>query len=70
MPVLKPRVLAQTDEDQVIDECTAETRRAMAFEGSLENYALLDDLTVQDRRQFMWLDASHHLSFLTPTGKP
>ena len=68
--VLKPKSSCQADDDQVIDECIAETRRAMVFDGSLENYAMLDNLTVKDWQQFMWLHASHHLSFLRPTEKP
>ena len=70
LPFLKPNSSTQSDDDQVIDECIAETRRAMAFDGSLENYALLDNLTVEDWQQFMWLHASHHLSFLKPNEEP
>lgn len=58
---------SQGEEDSaLIDECIQTTKRAGAFDGSMEGYALLDNLSTEDWKQFMWLHASHHLSFLIP----
>lgn len=65
LPVLKPKP-RDSDDDDLIDECIQVTQRAISFNGSMEEYALLDGLTVPDWQQFMWIHAAHHLSFLTP----
>lgn len=69
-PVLKPSADSGADDNAIIDECIATIERAEAFDGSLEDYALLDNLQPDDWRDFMWLHASHHLGFLVPTGDP
>lgn len=65
-PSLKPKASSTTESDELIDECIAVTKRASEFSGSLEDYALLDNLTVKDWQQFMWIHAAHHLGFLIP----
>jgi hypothetical protein len=65
-PFLKPKSDGQQDDDALIDECIESIKRAQAFAGSLEDYALLDNLSVEDWRDFMWIHAAHHLSFLIP----
>ena len=65
-PRLKPETSAGQDRDVVIDECIATLRRAMNFPGPIEDYPFLDDLPVEDWRQFMWMHAAHHLGFLHP----
>ena len=71
LPVLKPKALAQPDEfkrsSSILQKRAA---HVMLLEGSFDYHALLDNLTVDHWRQFMWPHASHHLSFLMPTGKP
>lgn len=67
-PVLKPKADHQSDDDAIIDECIATIQRAETFDGSLEDYPLLDNLQVDDWRDFMWLHASHHLGYLVPDG--
>ncbi len=67
-PVLRPKSDGVADDDAVIDECIQTLRRANQFEGPIENYALLDDVDVEDWKQFMWIHASHHLGFLVPEG--
>ncbi|WP_153558323.1 DUF1569 domain-containing protein [Roseimaritima sediminicola] len=68
LPRLKPRPASAVadDDDVVIDHCIATIRRAAAFAGPIEDYPFLDDLDVEDWRQFMWLHAAHHLAFLIP----
>jgi hypothetical protein len=68
-PVLKPKADGGEDDNAIIDECIATIERAEAFDGSLEEYALLDNLKADDWRDFMWLHASHHLGFLVPKGQ-
>lgn len=63
---LKPKMDAKADDDAVIDQCIETIRRADAFDGSLAEYALLDNLTADQWREFMWIHAAHHLSFLVP----
>ena len=65
--MLKPKADRAQDDDDVIDECIATLRRAESFDGSLVDYALLDNLSVNEWRDFMWIHAAHHLSFLVPT---
>ncbi|MFK7734467.1 MAG: DUF1569 domain-containing protein [Pirellulaceae bacterium] len=57
---------SQEEDPQLIERCIQTTRRAGEFQGSMEGYALLDNLSTEDWKQFMWLHASHHLSFLIP----
>lgn len=70
---LKPESEPGADDDVIIDHCIATIERAKQFDGSLEDYPFLDDLKVDDWRQFMWMHAGHHLGFLLPkndTDKP
>lgn len=57
-------------DDVIIDACVDSCRRADGFNGSMEEYALLDNLSVDDWRDFMWIHAAHHLSFLIPMNSP
>lgn len=68
-PSLQPKAEDNADDDAVIDHCIETIRRAISFDGSMEDYALLDNLSVEDWRAFMWLHASHHLSFLVPSSQ-
>ncbi len=63
---LKPKAVNGPDDDAVIDICIATIERAKTFEGPIEDYPFLDDLDVNDWRQFMWMHAGHHLGFLIP----
>lgn len=65
-PRLKPKSSSAEENAEVIDECIATTQKAIEFDGSLEDYALLDNLSVEDWQQFMWIHAAHHLGFLIP----
>ena len=62
--VLKPEPSEEQDDDALIDECIATVHRAENFDGSLEDYPLLDNLTPDTWRQFMWIHAAHHLGYL------
>lgn len=64
--VLRPKHSEEQEDGSIIDACIASCRRAGSFDGSLEEYALLNNLDVKDWRDFMWIHASHHLSFLLP----
>lgn len=66
---LKPTHTGSAEDDAAIEACLEACRRADAYDGSMEDYALLDDLSVDQWREFMWLHASHHLSFLIPRSK-
>lgn len=66
MDRLKPKTESGADDDAIINQCIATLRRAKAFEGPIENYPFLNELKVADWQQFMWMHASHHLSFLIP----
>ncbi|MEM6691884.1 MAG: DUF1569 domain-containing protein [Planctomycetota bacterium] len=63
---LKPTSPGDTDIDETIDACIATFERAASFPGPIEDYPFLDDLSVNDWRQFMYLHAAHHLGFLSP----
>ena len=64
--MLKPTHENAADDDQVIENCIETCRRAESFTGPIEDYPLLNDPSVEDWRQFMWIHAAHHLSFLVP----
>lgn len=66
LSVLKPKSENQTDDSEKIESCIRVLREAASFQGSLDDYAMLDNLAVDDWKQFMWIHASHHLSFLIP----
>lgn len=57
------------ENEAVIQQCIDTIQSAAAFEGPLEDYPFLDDLSVDDWRQFMWIHAAHHLGFLIPETK-
>lgn len=63
---LKPKTVDGPDDDAVIDGCIAAIERAKEFTGPLKDYPFLDDLSVDDWQQFMWMHAGHHLGFLIP----
>lgn len=63
---LKPESHDGTDNDAIINTCIAKIELAQAFQGPIENYPFLDNLDVEDWRQFMWIHAGHHLEFLMP----
>ena len=67
--ILKPSYSESVDDDTTIDACIASCRRASEFDGSLKEYALLDNLTVKDWQDFIWIHAAHHLSFLIPNPR-
>ena len=54
---LKPKSAAGADDDNIIDNCIATVERAKTFVGPIEDYPFLDDLDVEDWRQFMWMHA-------------
>lgn len=63
---LKPSADAVADQDSVIDDCIEICRKVADFQGPIVDYPLLNDVSVQDWRDFMWIHAAHHLSFLVP----
>ncbi len=65
--ILRPTYSEASDNDGLIDACIESCQRASSFNGSLKDYPLLDNLKVEDWRDFMWIHASHHLNFLIPT---
>ncbi|QDV67950.1 hypothetical protein Poly24_16560 [Rosistilla carotiformis] len=65
-PFLQPTASNDQDDNEMIDHCIATIARAGVFNGSMEDYALLDGLSADDWREFMWIHAAHHLSFLVP----
>lgn len=64
--VLRPTHADDVDDNLVIDACIKSCNRAQGFTGSMEEYALLNNLSVAEWQAFMWIHASHHLSFLIP----
>ncbi|MCC9642849.1 DUF1569 domain-containing protein [Rhodopirellula sp. JC740] len=63
---LKPKSPGDAEDEQIIQRCIATIREASTFEGSMDQYPFLDDLTPEQWRQFMWIHAAHHLGFLLP----
>jgi len=68
LPSLKPKAATDTEDEAIIAECVATIRKSESFDGSLEDYPFVDDLTHDQWRQFMWIHAAHHLGFLIPTN--
>ena len=64
--MLKPTHDDSADDEALIDQCISCIKRAAQFEGPIRDYPLLNDISVDDWRDFMWIHASHHLSFLVP----
>ncbi|MEL7338615.1 MAG: DUF1569 domain-containing protein, partial [Planctomycetota bacterium] len=60
----------ESDDHDAIDSCIAMIRRSSEFLGPIEDYPFLNDLDVSRWRDFMWIHASHHLSFLVPNSSP
>ncbi|QDV64367.1 DUF1569 domain-containing protein [Crateriforma conspicua] len=66
-PVELDAAAGDADEDEaVINACIAAVRRAQDFPGPMKDYPLLEDPPVDRWRDFMWIHAAHHLSFLVP----
>lgn len=63
---LKPSQEDGADDDDVIDECIASIRRSADFAGLVHDHPLLNDISLEDWLQFMWIHAAHHLGFLIP----
>lgn len=36
--------------------------------GTIQDHPMVDDLSVEDWREFMWIHAAHHLGFLVPSS--
>lgn len=68
--ILKPTHTDDVEDDLIIDACIESCQRTNEFDGSLDDYPLLNNLSVDDWRDFMWIHASHHLSFLVPKIRP
>lgn len=66
---LVPSGSPDQEDEGCIDDCIAMLKRAAEFPGPIEDYPLLNDLDVDDWKQFMWLHAAHHLGFLHPTSE-
>ena len=64
--ILKPQHASVEEDDAAIEECIETCRRTEQFAGPIEDYALLNDVSVEDWRDFMWIHAAHHLGFLVP----
>ncbi len=63
---LVPQCIGSADNNEIIDACIVAVRRSEVFDGSLADYPFVDNLPPDQWRQFMWIHAAHHLSFLTP----
>ncbi|MEM9827863.1 MAG: DUF1569 domain-containing protein [Planctomycetota bacterium] len=63
---LKPKSDPGTEDDAIIDKCIATIEHAKAFPGPIKDYPFLNELSVEDWQQFMWMHAGHHLGFLVP----
>ncbi|MEM9586645.1 MAG: DUF1569 domain-containing protein [Planctomycetota bacterium] len=63
---LKPSHTDPSDDDDAIDACIESCRRAGSFAGPMNDYPLLNEVSVEQWQDFMWIHASHHLSFLVP----
>ena len=66
LPRLVPQSASSSNNHEVIDACIAAVRKSEVFDGSLADYPFVDNLSHDQWRQFMWIQASHHLSFLIP----
>ena len=63
---LKPTHEDSVDDDTIIDECIQSMERCETYPGPIREHPLLNDVSVEDWRQFMWIHAAHHLGFLIP----
>ena len=63
---LKPDMSREEDSDAPIDSCIETIRRAASFAGPIDDHPLVDNLDVDDWKEFMWIHAAHHLGFLVP----
>lgn len=68
-PVRPKSPASETDDPEIIARCKETVRRAMDFKGPLPPYPLVNNLSVENWKQLMWIHAGHHLSFLVPSGK-
>lgn len=66
LPRLRPTADQVSEDPKVIEHCLVTIRKASLFDGSLDDYPFVDDLTHEQWRQFMWIHAAHHLGFLVP----
>lgn len=66
LPSLKPRSLADVEDDAIIEKCIETVAGCEAFTGSLDDYPFVDNLSHEHWRQLMWIHAAHHLGFLVP----
>jgi len=64
--MLRPSHHETKDDDNLIDKCIESCLRAADYDEDLSGYPLLNDLSAEDWRAFMWIHAAHHLSFLVP----
>ena len=64
--VLQPEHQSVDDDDEIIDTFLAVCQKVEEFQGPIVDYPLLDNLDVDPWREFMWIHAAHHLSFLEP----
>lgn len=63
---LKPTAPDGEDDPAIIVECLETCWEVAAFNGTIENYPLLNEVDTDDWRDFMWIHAAHHLGFLIP----
>ena len=66
---LKPKQSDSRDNDDVINQCIETCQRASDYDQPIRDYPFLNEPPVDDWRQFMWLHAGHHLSFLVPNDE-
>lgn len=66
--MLRPNQTESKDDDKIIDICIESCLRAASYDKTLTQYPLLNDLSADDWRAFMWIHAAHHLSFLVPNA--
>lgn len=69
LPSLRPTSNNSVDDPAVIERCIAAIRKSESFDGSLDDYPFVDGLHHEQWRQFMWIHAAHHLSFLVPIAR-
>ena len=61
---LKPTAPDGEEDQEIILQCIETCWEVHGFSGRIENYPLLNEVTTDDWREFMWIHASHHLGFL------
>ena len=60
----------EPDDQLAIDRCIETCRRTEAYNGTMIENPLLNHVTADQWKDYMWVHAAHHLSFLVPDTVP